>query len=150
MKFKPKYVAAVSCIIIMVMIASTAGCTSSSTSSNQQANKAGSDPDPALVPVYSPSQRTGYEHIEGSAASTYYYVTDDSVSQVTSFYKTQMPKLGYTLNTTQNYTIGNESIHTSYEKINEKTWVSITVGRSELLNATNTTITILTVTDKNR
>ncbi|HEX7514368.1 MAG TPA: hypothetical protein VF393_02055, partial [archaeon] len=38
MKFKPRYLAAASCILVIVVIASTAGCTSSSTSSNQQAS----------------------------------------------------------------------------------------------------------------
>jgi hypothetical protein len=116
MKFKPKYFAVASCIIIVVAIASTAGCTSSSTSSNQQASPAassgqaasgnpadttGSDPDPSVMPRYNPSQRISYNHMEGSYATSYLYTTNDTVSQVSSFYKTQMPKLGYTVNVTE-------------------------------------------------
>lgn len=113
MKFKPKYVAAASCIIIMVVIASTAGCTSSSTSSNQQASQAASggqaasgypaditaccDPDPSVMPRYNPSQRTDYADYPDRGSTSYGYDTRDTMSQVSSFYQTQMPKLGYTV-----------------------------------------------------
>ena len=117
MKFKPKYVVAVSCIVIMIIIASTAGCTSSSTSSNQQASQPasggqaasgyppdtqGSDPNPSVMPRYNPSQRTDYADYPDHGSTSYGYDTRDTMKQVSSFYQTQMPKLGYTVKVIEN------------------------------------------------
>jgi len=102
MKLKTKCVVAALCIVIMVVFASTAGCTSSSTPSNQASGNPtdatkGSDPNPSVMPRYNSSQRTEYMDYPDHGSTAYTYETKDNVSKVSAFYKAQMPKLGYSV-----------------------------------------------------
>jgi len=105
---RPRYFAGILCAVLL-FAACTAGCTSPlSSSPNAQTSPVGksqmpgyppdnpgSDPDPSLVPRYQPSVRIVSP--ENGSAAGWTYETKSALSNVRSFYNTQMAKLGYTI-----------------------------------------------------
>jgi hypothetical protein len=109
-----RYLIAALCAVLIV-VACTAGCTSSTTKSGQTSatsktgqstagyppDNAGSDPDPSFVPRYNPSVRL----ISPDENSTgWAFETKDPLSSVKAFYSTQMTKLGYRVAGSENST----------------------------------------------
>jgi len=81
---KTKYVL-LPLLVVVMLTTSISGCLSSNPSSGQ-GNATG-------VPVYQPSVRTASVHTSEGSVST--YQTTGSATQVTTFYKTEMVKMGY-------------------------------------------------------
>jgi hypothetical protein len=147
MTHKSPYVLAALSIIILLVIASTAGCTSSSTSPSSSPQASGSastassggqagntagyprdslgfDPDPSVMPRYTPSVRTISINYTDHGYTAFQYETKDTLQQVTSFYQTSMAKLGYTPNVSSNTT---KSFFVKYDK-NGRTVIDLTLN----------------------
>jgi archaellum component FlaF (FlaF/FlaG flagellin family) len=145
----PLVLAALS-IIILLVVASTAGCTSSTTSSpssSPQASGAGAsvapsggqsgntlgypadssgfDPDPSIIPRYTPSVRTISINFTNHGYTAFGYDTKDSLQQVSAFYQTQMAKLGYT---SQVYSNTTTQFWVKYNK-NGRTVIDMNINR---------------------